>query len=222
MQHSSQKGGKVGLLDAGAEQALRRGQLAEAIGKQGQQVVLIVRPRVGQETLELSPDAFVGIELRRVGRKGFQMQSRETGAQLGERSRSMDLGVVQEDDDMAAQVPEEIAKEETDLLAVDVHRVQVTIEAETLSPRTHRDGRDRRNAVVAVDVSVDRRLAARAPGFLHGRDQQEARFVGKNEVGAQPCGVFFTRGHTLRFHSAIRSSSRSTARRSGFWWLHPS
>jgi hypothetical protein len=41
-------------------------------------------------------------------------------------------------------------------------------------------------------------------------------------VGCQPCGVFFTRGHSDRFHSVMAASFRSTARRSGFWWLHPS
>jgi hypothetical protein len=40
-------------------------------------------------------------------------------------------------------------------------------------------------------------------------------------VGRQPCGVFFTRGQTVRFHSAMAVSLRSTARRSGFWWLQP-
>jgi hypothetical protein len=40
-------------------------------------------------------------------------------------------------------------------------------------------------------------------------------------VGRQPCGVFFTRGQLDRFHSAMASSLRSRARRSGFWWLHP-
>jgi hypothetical protein len=41
-------------------------------------------------------------------------------------------------------------------------------------------------------------------------------------VGCQPSGVFFTLGQTDRFHSAMAASSRSTARRSGFWWLQPS
>jgi hypothetical protein len=38
-------------------------------------------------------------------------------------------------------------------------------------------------------------------------------------MGCQPCGVFFTAGQTDRFHSAIATSLRSTARRSGFWGL---
>jgi hypothetical protein len=40
-------------------------------------------------------------------------------------------------------------------------------------------------------------------------------------MGAQPCGVFFTRGQSVRFQHSMAASSRSTARRSGFWWLQP-
>jgi hypothetical protein len=36
-------------------------------------------------------------------------------------------------------------------------------------------------------------------------------------VGAQPCGVFFTRGQSFRFQRSMAPSSRSKARPSGFW-----
>jgi hypothetical protein len=36
-------------------------------------------------------------------------------------------------------------------------------------------------------------------------------------MGRQPPGVFFTRAHRSRFHRSMASSSRSRARRSGFW-----
>ncbi len=68
----------------------------------------------------------------------------------------------------------------------------------------------------------DRGLTHRAPGLPDRRDQEEARFVGKDEMGAQPCGVFFTRGQPARFQAAMAASSRSTARRSGVWGLQPS
>jgi hypothetical protein len=74
---------------------------------------------------------------------------------------------------------------------------------------------------MTVHMAVKRRLAAGAPGLAHGRDQQEARFVEEKQMGSQPCGVFFTRGQSVRFQRSMASSSRSRARRSGFWWLHP-
>jgi hypothetical protein len=65
-------------------------------------------------------------------------------------------------------------------------------------------------------VPVHRSLAARRPGLDYIRDQQEAGFVGKDDVGAQPRSVFFTRGHSFCFQRSIASSFRSTARFSGF------
>ena len=133
----------------------------------------------------------------------------------------MNLSIVQYDDDMSAQMPQEIAKKHAHLVAADVHGVEVTVEAETATLGAERDTRDGRNPVVTVAVTVDRCLTTRTPCLAHGWNQQEARFVNEDNMGAQPFGVFFTRGHTVRFHSAIRSSSRSMARRSGFWWLQP-
>jgi hypothetical protein len=74
---------------------------------------------------------------------------------------------------------------------------------------------------VTVAMAQLRRLAAGRPGAAHGGDQEEARFVREDKVGAQPRGVFFTRGQTSRFQRSIARSSRSRARRSGFCGLHP-
>lgn len=43
-------------------------------------------------------------------------------------------------------------------------------------------------------MSDDRRLAARRPGPSHRRNQQEARLVGEDKMGAQPRSAFFTLG----------------------------
>src|SRR5512136_63387 len=82
--------------------------------------------------------------------------------------------------------------------------------------------RDSRDPVMTISMKHDRGLSHRTPGLMDRRDQEEARFVDKDEMGCQPCGVFFTWGQTDRFHFSMAASSRSMARRSGFWWLQPS
>jgi hypothetical protein len=72
-----------------------------------------------------------------------------------------------------------------------------------------------------MPVAQQRCVAARRPGAEHGGREHEARFVYEDEVGPQPKGVFFTRGQVFRFQRAIAGSSRSRARRSGFWQLQP-
>ena len=65
------------------------------------------------------------------------------------------------------------------------------------------------------------RLAAGCPGPPHKRHHQEAAFVEKDESGAYPGGVFFTRGQSALTQRWMAASSRSMARRCGFWGLQP-
>jgi hypothetical protein len=54
----------------------------------------------------------------------------------------------------------------------------------------------------------------------HVGNQLEAGFIGKCYMGTQPRSVFLIRGQSSCFQRWIAFSSRSRARRSGFWGLH--
>lgn len=133
----------------------------------------------------------------------------------------MDLSVVQQHNDVATEVAQQFPQEHADFRSMNVHGVQMTVECEMAALRADRNAGDGRDPIMAQDMVVDRRLTAGAPGLTHRGNQQEAGFVDEHDMGCQPCGVFFTRGQTVRFHSAMSASLRSAARRSGFWWLHP-
>lgn len=86
--------------------------------------------------------------------------------------------------------------------------------------RADRYTRDEGDLLAAVTMALDRGLPTWRPSLADWWDQEKSGLVDEDEVGPQPCGVFFIRGHSSRFHRSISSSLRSTARRSGFWWLH--
>jgi len=180
-----------------------------------------VGPPVGQLSFGKGPDALVGVQLRRVGREVREAKPRVTAAQHAKRFPLVGPGVVQEDDHRSPQMPQQVAEELADFRLADVGRVKAVVESEPSALGTHRDRRDHRDLVPAVAVTMEWRLTPGRPGPQDGRDQEEPRFVREDEVGAQPRGVFFTRFQSFRFHASIASSWRSTARRSGFWWLHP-
>src|SRR5574340_1656017 len=100
---------------------------------------------------------------------------------------------------------------------LDIVFVQLAVQRAMEPLRTDGYAGDGRDAVVLISVLKYRGLAYRTPRLTNGGNQEEARFVDKDEVGRQPCGVFFTRGQTDCFHSAMPASLRSMARRSGFW-----
>ena len=83
-------------------------------------------------------------------------------------------------------------------------------------------GGDRGNFPIGVGPMVEERsLAPRRPGPPHQRHHQKPALIEKNESGSYPRGVFFTFGQTLLIQVRIASSSRSMARRCGFWGLQP-
>ena len=117
---------------------------------------------------------------------------------------------------------EKVPQKGTDLGVADVVPMAAEVEAEAVALGADGDAGDDRDAVVAVPVIHVRSVATPRPGPAQGWDQEEARLVDEDDVRPPARGVFFTLGHSLRIQRAMRSSSRSRARRSGFWGLNPS
>ena len=167
------------------------------------------------------PDAFVWIQLWGIGRKGHQVKAARARQEFSDRIAAVDRAIVPHDDQLTWDLPQEMAQEEGDLFSLDVVLVEVAVQCAVETPWADGDARDGRDAVVTIVMAQDRCLTYGAPRLAYSWNQEEAGFVDEDEVGCQPCGVFFTAGHTVRFQCAIAASSRSIARRSGFWWLHP-
>lgn len=201
---------------------MRGGQATDFLCEDVHEVGLRVGTAVGQPGLQVIPDAFIRVQFRGVRWERDQVQPGGAGEQLLHGFAAMDPAIVQQHDEVAGDLAQQVAEECRNLFALDIVFVQLAVQRAVIALRADGDARDGRDAVVRIPVPHDRGLAHRTPGLPDRRDQEEARFVGEDEVGRQPCGVFFTQGQTERFHSAMAVSSRSTARRSGFWWLQPS
>ena len=81
--------------------------------------------------------------------------------------------------------------------------------------RQHADGRDFPHPFGVV--VQDGRLPLGRPRAADNRQHQEAAFVPEYECGVQSPRLFLMRGQSRRFQCAMASSSRSRARRTGFW-----
>ncbi len=133
----------------------------------------------------------------------------------------MNLPIVEQNDQMAWYLMQQVAKERGNFFPLNIILVKLTVQS-TMEPfRADGNTGNGRDSVMAIPVKQERSLPHRRPSLSNRGDQEEARFVDKDEMGCQPCGVFFTRGQTDRFQASIAASSRSMARRSGFWWLQP-
>ena len=177
----------------------------------------VVRATVGETPFGVGPDGFVGVELWGIGRKVFEMQSGELMADFSNPFSFVNTGVVPDHDDVPAEVAQQVPEEFADLAVPDVRGVALEVQADAPTAGCKGDARDHGNAIMSVAMMKDGRLAARSPGLSHRGDQEEARLVDEDDVGTQPRSVFFTLGQVRRFQRSMASSSRSSARRSGFW-----
>jgi hypothetical protein len=205
------------LVDAPAKPALGSLDVSKRATKVTTQRGDVVGAAVGETSFGVGPDGFVGVELRGVGRKAFEMQPREATADFPNRFSFVNAGVVPDQDDVPAEVAQQVPEEFADLVVPNVLRVALEVQADVPTPGSQGDARDHGDAIMPVAMMNDGRLAARSPGLSHRGDQEEARLVDEDDVGTQPRSVFFTRGQFLRFQRSMTSSSRSSARRSGFW-----
>ena len=89
--------------------------------------------------------------------------------------------IIQQDDHRAAQMPQQLAQKEANLLLPNVIEVELIVQAQALSSRTYRDpGNDGDFVAPPLAVIVNRRTASWGPAPGHKRNQQEARFINKN------------------------------------------
>lgn len=197
-------------------------ELPQGVVEMGVEFIDGVRLAVGEARLRQAPDPFVGIEFWRVGGQRHQVEPCEAAAHLPNGDPTVDGGIIPDEDDGAAEMPEQVTQEVRDALAIDGVAMEPVVEPHASPYGADRDPADDRDPVATVVVSHHRRMPSRRPGLHQRGDQLEAAFVCENDVGAQPRGVFFTSGQVSRFHRSMASSSRSSARRSGFWQLQPS
>ena len=177
----------------------------------------VVGAAVGEAPFGVGPDRFVGVELRRVRRKVFEMQSGKLMADRSNPFSFVNARVVPDHEDVPAKVAQQVPEEFADLVVADVLRVAPEVQADAPPPGSNGDARNDGDPIMPVAMMNEGRLSARSPGLPHRGNQEEARLVDEDDVGTQPRSVFFTRGQFVRFQRSITSSFRSRARRSGFW-----
>jgi len=171
--------------------------------------VEIVGATIGQPGLGIGPDAFVGVEFGRVGRKELEMEAWMAAAQPAKRLSFVDRGIVEDRDHIASEAAPRGTEECAHLGLADVVAVATEAEAHPAAHRADRQSREDREAVVPVVVGDLRSLSARRPGPPKGGDREEPRLVDEEEMRLPARGVSFTCGQRVRFQRSMRSSSRS-------------
>ncbi len=102
----------------------------------------VVWATVGETAFGVGPDGFIGVELRGIGRKVFEMQSGKVMAELSNPFSFVNARVVPDDEDVPAKVVQQVPEEFADLVVSDVLRVAPEVQADAPTPGSNRDARN--------------------------------------------------------------------------------
>lgn len=179
----------------------------------------VVRERVH---LEVGPEHLDGIQLRGVGGEENRVDGAVAATEPG-RGASMDVEAIPHEDDgrteLSAERPDKPKKVWGDDVLVGQER---KVKSHSASPGGDGECRDHRDALMGASALIkDGRLSHGRPSATDEWGHEKPALVQENKGCLQPPGVFFTRGHWDRTHPWLAASSRSRARRSGFWGLNP-
>ncbi len=172
---------QVGLNDASAQFFGRVANGVDRTDDAVHQLVHVEWAAVGQVSFGQRPNSFVGVEVGSVGGKVLEVQARVSAEELGERWAVVGGGVVEQNDDGAAEVAEQLAEKSTHFFLSDIVEEEQIVEAQVLSLGTDRDSRDDGDFVAAsLAMTLQGGAPLGSPRSDHQGSQQEARFIGKN------------------------------------------
>lgn len=212
------------MFEESAQQLLVRCNLCKCVRRFVTQFGRVVGAVVGHAVgFAVSPDLFLRIQVRGIGRELFHMQSWLARDKRFRLLRAMRVAAVPDEDDRTSNAAQQLSHEGHNLCRTNrLIRMQRDIRIHAARDRRNREGTDGRHAAIASRVGTqDRRLPHRSPCPSDERLQHQPRFVEKSDGCLQSPRFFLTRFQSLSIHSATASSSRWRACRSGFWHESP-
>jgi hypothetical protein len=145
-------------------QFIRRASNPADVGLQAAADLLCVpQQAIRGVAFEVVPDLLRRIELRRIRWELFQMQPGIGLAHCLDRRSAMNAAAVPEEDDMAAQVPQQHSEELGHVDGLKVVRLEAEVEAQVLALRGHGEGGQRRDPVMLVAIGDDGGLSCGSP-----------------------------------------------------------
>ena len=185
-------------------------------------LVWIIGAAISHCRTHLVPHAFIRVQFRGVGRQSLQPYSTIPAQKRTYGFSPVMPTIVPDHNNETTQMLEQLTQEigNCDVVKIGIGQA-MEIKTDTPTPGADRKGRNDRHLIPFLMMLMNRCLPARSPGASNGGNQEQTAFVDEGDVGTQVFGVFFTFGQTSCFQCSIRSSSRSSALRSGFWQLNP-
>jgi hypothetical protein len=194
--------------------------LDEEVGGFVVEVVEIAGNQIGTVSVfQMAPEWFDRIEFGGVGREPFERESGELFEELANGGSFVHGAVVPNDDDVAAEMFQEVAEEGGDAGGIE-GAVDERLEVEVASKGLRRQGQGGEGGdffAGAGELTENGSNASQRPGAAAKGRELESGFIDQHHMRVRG-GPFFTiAGHSVFGQAAMRDSSRWLARLSGFF-----
>lgn len=103
---------------------------------------------------------------------------------------TMNGSTVPEQKDRSAQMLEQVFEKGAHIQSCKIPTAKLSVECQTFPLRRHSKSADSRNPVLFIEVIENRSLAPGSPGPGHVRNQQEPRFIQKDQMGPKSFRFF--------------------------------
>ena len=164
-------------------------------------------------SLQMTPDAFIGIEFRRITRQWLQLHA--LGSTIGQevlnRLTTMDRCPIPNHQQFPFNMAQQMLQKAHHINAA-IGPILLLMEQLT----THCNTTDCRDVLALEGHPQDRRLTSRGIGAHYTGQQRKARLIYKDDGSPVGFGPFFSAGQRSAYQAAILVSLRWVARRIGF------
>ena len=146
---------------------------------------------VCQTSLEVCPNKFIGVKLRRISRKVKGLDARIASKEFLGELGLVERAAVPEKDKRSLEVTREMPKELSDLFAPKVFvGMEARVESKSFPLRRDGDGRDGRDFGPASGDNERWRSPSNRPGSLEVRNERESALIQEYQAGSKLIGFF--------------------------------
>lgn len=153
-------------------------------------MIRILVRTVGKIAFPMRPYLFNGIEFRRIAGEPVDVKSFGLFQEGFHICPPVDETFIPNQDNMPAQMAQQIPQERDDFPAGDIVSMKTDIQTQTAAARGYGDTPDGRNFITAVAVTQDWRTALGGPRFPDIWYEQETTFVQKDDMRVKLSGFF--------------------------------
>ena len=146
---------------------------------------------VGKTALEVCPDKFIGVKLRRISREVKGLDSRVASKELSDELGAVERAPVPEKNDLSFEVATKVLEKLPNLSRPDVFvGIEARVEPKAFPLGRDRDGGDSRDFGPASGDNEDGSFSFNRPGSLEIGNERESALIQEDQAGSKPIGFF--------------------------------